>query len=97
METVEKRSQSEVFELKQQWKADPSWDIEDTEGFEAHHDELLAFRMECEAEWEQQDKTRLEKRAVSLGCPGNLDLARYVENLESRIKRITDRLEQIGV
>lgn len=94
---MEKRSQSEVFELKQQWKADPSWDIEDTEGFEAHHDELLAFRKECEAEWEQQDKTRLEKRAESLGCPGNLDLARYVENLESRIKRITDRLEQIGV
>ena len=96
MATAEKRSQFEVFQLREQWKDDPSWDIEDTEGFEAHREELLVFRKDCETAWEQEEAARLEKRAESLGCPGNLDLARYVENLEYRIKRITDRLEQIG-
>lgn len=97
MPTVEKRSDQEIFVLKGQWEDDPCWDIEDTEGFEAHREELLSYRKEREARWEQAYKARLEKRAESLGCPGNLDLAEYVEHLESRIKRITDRLEKIGV
>jgi len=62
----------QVEELKQQWKRDPCWDIEDTEGFEAYHDELLAFSEQHEAEcevkvWlsELKDELRDEKSKVA--------------------------------
>lgn len=51
----------EIDALKTNWAKDPCWDIEDTEGFEDHHDELLAFRKEKEAEWE--DKRVAQERA----------------------------------
>lgn len=34
--------------LKRDWLSDSSWDIEDTEGFEDHREELLAWRQEHE-------------------------------------------------
>lgn len=45
------KSSAEIVELKRQWRLDSVWDIETTEGFEAYRDELLAFRLETEAEW----------------------------------------------
>lgn len=37
-----------VEDLKAQWKADPCWDIEETEGFEDLRNELLIWRLEYE-------------------------------------------------
>ena len=88
------RFRVEINDLIESWKDDPSWDIEDTEGFEHHREELLVIRKEWEERWEKEHKDRLEERAERLGCPGNLKLARYVEGLEARIKRIMDRLEK---
>jgi hypothetical protein len=45
------RTGAEIEELKAQWIRDPCWDIETTEGFEAHHFELRKFRRATEAEW----------------------------------------------
>lgn len=45
------KTEEEVRELKANWQADPIWDIEDTEGFEEHREELLTFRWKCEAGW----------------------------------------------
>ena len=42
------KTANEIAELKRGWSADPCWDIEDTEGFEAHRDELKTFRLETE-------------------------------------------------
>jgi len=39
-----KKSLEEVEKLKVQWQSDPCWDIENTEGFEEHKVELLAYR-----------------------------------------------------
>lgn len=51
MKTIE-----EVEKLKEGWKKDPCWDIEDTEGFEEYRDELHSFRLqyehECNLKWE---------------------------------------------
>lgn len=47
----QRRTEAELERLKRQWCDDACWDIERTEGFEAHHDELLAYRLEKEAEW----------------------------------------------
>lgn len=43
-----KRSREEIDNLKLSWRSDPIWDIEDTEGFEAHREELLVFRLGIE-------------------------------------------------
>lgn len=39
------KSRAEIEALKENWLSDPCWDIEDTEGFEAHYGELYAFRL----------------------------------------------------
>ena len=46
-----KKTQEEINELKQNWKNDPCWDIETTEGFEEHGEELLNFSIQTEAKW----------------------------------------------
>ena len=74
--------------LKSDWACDPHWDIEKTEGFEAYHDHLLAFRKQKEAEWEAALEQRLRLKSAQLGVPGNLALAAYVERLEQRIEEL---------
>lgn len=37
-------SAKDIEKLKADWMRDGSWDIEDTEGFEEHREELLKFR-----------------------------------------------------
>jgi hypothetical protein len=45
------KTHEEIEELKQQWVSDPCWDIEETEGFESHRDELKRFSLDMEARW----------------------------------------------
>lgn len=78
----------QIRNIKAVWLNDPTWDIEDTEGFEDHREELLAYRLETEARWESEHKEQLVKKAEEIGCPGNLKLAEYVMGLERRIAAI---------
>lgn len=48
------RTKEEVEKLKAQWKADPCWDLPETEGFEEHKAELREFQSECNAFWENE-------------------------------------------
>src|SRR5688572_21531694 len=43
------KTQADIEELKRGWRRDPCWDIEQTDGFEAHRYELLVYRLEMEA------------------------------------------------
>lgn len=88
------KTTAEVDALKQNWLNDPCWDIETTEGFEDHHDNLLAFRLEREAAWQRKRSMQLAERAVELGVPGNLVLALYVEKLEDRIGRLESLVDE---
>jgi hypothetical protein len=56
------KTPDEIAELKRQWVAD-SWDtpIEDTEGFEVHREELLAWRTEQDAKWEAERAAKVTK------------------------------------
>jgi len=76
---------AEITALKASWAADPCWDLEDTEGFEDHTDELKQYREEQEASWEADRTKKLEHLAETLGCPGNIRLASYIDTLESRL------------
>lgn len=55
------KTEEEVRALKVNWQADPMWDIEDTEGFEEHREELLAFRQKCEEGWAKAAAYRNER------------------------------------
>jgi hypothetical protein len=55
------KTREEVESLKRSWRNDPIWDIEDTEGFEEHREELLAFRVEMEEKWAIERDAEREK------------------------------------
>jgi hypothetical protein len=84
----------EIEELKKEWESDPHWDLENTPGFEEHHDDLLTHRHEKEAEWESARLDALEKKARELGIPGRLALTGYILSLENRIQRLKDNQEE---
>lgn len=74
---------NEIESLKKSWRYDPCWDIENTEGFEEHKEELLAYRLGIEKEWQEREDKRINERADKLKC--SVELVRYLENLERRI------------
>jgi hypothetical protein len=63
------KTQEEIQKLKAGWMKDPCWDIEMTEGFEDHVDELRAFRKEQELEWqiEAEERAARRERVVEIG------------------------------
>lgn len=85
------KTQEKINELKRQWEQDPCWDIEDTEGFEVHEHELLAYRKQKESEWEKQRQEEIEYVADSLGVPGNVELACAFIELQKRIERLESK------
>ena len=58
------KTEEEIRALKANWQADPLWDIEETEGFEEHRAELLAFRLKCQAGWDQAAAYRNERSTM---------------------------------
>lgn len=52
--TIVPRSRAEIVRLKANWRLAPCWNIEDAEGFELHREELVAFRLACQAQWMAQ-------------------------------------------
>lgn len=95
MTRSEQEMQDDIKQLKGEWLHDPCWNIEDTEGFEAYRDELLAFRLATEAAQAAVWKATLEDKAEAIGCPLNTKLAEYVLRLEACIDRLNARLDRI--
>ena len=85
-EEVIYHTQEEIEYLKGNWRSDPCWDLENTEGFEHYRAELLAYRKEQKAKWEQKEMARLYARADELHC--SIDLIRYIEQLEYKNERL---------
>ncbi len=81
----------DVHTLKENWKADPSWDIETTEGFEEYRAHLLAFRLNYDSSLEERRVIRLLTLADEWDC--SVELVKYVDRLESRIKHLEQRDE----
>ncbi len=91
------KARHQVERLKLAWLADPLWDIEDTEGFEKHHDELVLFREATQARWKAAEQAReaaIDAEADRLGVHGLLRLLRRVEELQHRhnaaLQHLTD-------
>ena len=78
----------DIESLKANWKNDPCWDIEHTEGFEEHKQELKDFRIVTENVWHSQRFARLSEKARRLGIGDNFELLRHIEAMENRIKNL---------
>ena len=91
------KNRMEIDYLKQNWMADPCWDIETTTGFEDYKDELLNFRLEKEAEWKRLASKRLWLRSYKMGTGENLILAQYLIKLEDKIDELESRLISKGI
>ena len=92
-EMLGQRSEEDIDRLKANWESDPCWDIEDTEGFEAHRVELESYRIQKEKGWElenlRRDKTRCENYGCSPRMLSVIDvLRRDIRNLEKRLDEI---------
>lgn len=85
-------TRQEIEDLKAQWRADPCWDIADTEGMEEHREELAAYQREVEFQAFTTDVADLEELAEVLGCPGNIRLARRIRFLERRLAALEAKL-----
>ena len=62
------KTEAEVTQLKVEWASDPCWDIEDTEGFEEYHDELLAYRIQMEQHWRREIELQEIRQSKKLNC-----------------------------
>lgn len=89
------KTPAEIAALKRNWLADPCWDIEDTEGFEAHRDELQEWRFSLEIEAQQRQERLVRDRAFTLGVSGNLALAGVILHLEQRIRDFERRVSEL--
>ena len=84
------KTQQDVIDLINNWSGDPCWDLEKTEGFEAHREVLLAVRLAQEKEWAQKENDRLINRSNELGCS-----VAMVKHLESQLGRLSNRIERL--
>ncbi len=102
-----RRTPEDIEALKKSWVDDPCWDIECTDGFEAHYDELLAYSQEKHAECagqrrkqEERENERLLNRAEELGIPGAIEVVRSMERCENQLRafeqRVADLREEIA-
>ena len=89
------KTKQEVEALKENWLQDSCWNLADTEGFEDHHDELLAFQKEWEQKWHDRYEAKLLEQSVRVGFPGNIKLVEYLNNLEAKIQMQQTEIEEL--
>lgn len=80
-----------VEHLKNNWLADPCYDLENVEGFEEHRDELLAYRLGWEATWKQEYLDYLARYAEHLGIPGDIAAAANIERDKATRKTLAEK------
>jgi hypothetical protein len=73
--SLETRLRADIDALKASWREDPSWDIEETEGFEAHKAELLRYRVEVEAERDRRGVLEHAEAVRKITAPARVILA----------------------
>ena len=81
----------ELAMLKSNWRGDPCWDLEQTEGFEEHYQELLDYATKIRTEWQQTLNDICAEKAEKVSCPGSLKLGAYLILLEHRIEELERR------
>ncbi|QIC46214.1 hypothetical protein GAG94_03185 [Lysinibacillus sphaericus] len=84
---MEKSYNHELEKLKSDWLADPIWDIEETEGFEEHKEELLAFRLKQEKAWEEEQNAKKEEEIAYTESIGVVDLYKIIQKQQEQFRK----------
>lgn len=63
------RTRAEIDNLVLTWRADQTWDLEDAAGFEAHREELLAYRKQVEGAHDERRAREHEIKIQALMKP----------------------------
>ena len=84
------KTKEELDDLKYHWKADPIWDIEETEGFEEHRKELLGYRRFWESIWRDEYAETLRELSLKYDCSRRT--AEYIYKLEKRLQKIENKI-----
>lgn len=90
VEVVMKKTFADVEKLVEEWKADPCWDLWDTDGFEHLENLLKTIQKYYENMWQRDEVNRLEARANELQC--SVELVKHIEKLERRIQQLEDAI-----
>ena len=85
----------EIDKLKRDWESDPSWDIETTDGFEEHREELKQFRIEAQNKWKNKEMCRKLALAQKLHFPGNIAIVNHLEGLLFRIELLESEVAKL--
>lgn len=88
------KSADEIQKLKDGWRHDPCWDIEDTDGFEAHKEELLKYRLEQEVIWNERRENRVSDEMGKMGIT-NRNTYFYLKGIENSIEQLQKTLDKI--
>lgn len=83
-------TRKDIEDLKHNWNSDPCWDIEDTEGFEGHKEELTLHRYKMQEKWRESYDDELKRYADKIGS-GSLRLADYIRGLEKSIDDLKNK------
>jgi hypothetical protein len=89
----------EIDALKLNWIKDPCWDIEETEGFEEHKDELLTFRQKIEKEAHARVHRMNEEKKEWIGDHDPLDLIKSITlpfEIESTLAALDHQVGDCG-
>lgn len=79
------KTPAEIDTLKESWLKDPMWDIENTEGFEEHYDELVAFH-------KGQAAKRDAENAIREAQQKNKTFEMRIKELQSNVEATDYRL-----
>lgn len=85
------KTTKQIQSLKENWLNDPCWDIEETEGFEDHKDELKEYRLKCEDEQNEKYRLKLNQRALQLRISPEI-----VEKIESKFSISDEKKREVG-
>jgi hypothetical protein len=84
-------TRDEIEQLKAAWDYDPCWDLDATEGFEEHAEELRQYQAMRERETTQRREKQIADRAKKLQC--SRELASSIERLEWQIEALQSKLD----
>ena len=89
------KTREEVEELKANWRCDPCWDIELTEGFEEYREELREFSKAEDEKWAAAALKRNQELSEKYGIPGNFRLLHQLTYMQEKIDELEEKIFNI--
>lgn len=80
------KTPGQILDLKMSWLRDPSWNIEETKGFELHKEYLKNWRENKEKKWNEMYEAEMMKIAEEIGFPNNISHTEYLERMKNQIE-----------